>query len=314
LARSPWCRGDNRGRRDGAQRKRMRSLLCWIDGFSTKRTYGARSIPNFRRHETAFRNDRNKQVAEKRAQEFIQEKEGETAGILEPKVIRAAAVTPLATHLEDSPHQSASRREIVQGWRAPSERRISAERTRSSFSSAFMRSDFLAWASSATRAMPRTPPWGDIFFSSSTPLDSLTLPPCPQTRTNPASARGGMLRGHNGSGIFLRDGKQFARCPGRLAHAIFPSHHRGLAHTEVRGKDGLARIESGTNLRDLLRFQGGWRGDAVCPQCFLSLQRRESFLRRINQRRAAKRFKAGQSRANGGFLPREYGVRFPPLC
>ena len=43
----------------------------------------------------------DKQVAEKRAQEFIQEKEREAAGILEPKVIRTAAMRPLAAHLED---------------------------------------------------------------------------------------------------------------------------------------------------------------------------------------------------------------------
>jgi len=43
----------------------------------------------------------DKQVADKRAQEFIQEKEREVAGILEPKVIRTAAMTPLSAHLED---------------------------------------------------------------------------------------------------------------------------------------------------------------------------------------------------------------------
>ena len=43
----------------------------------------------------------DRQVAEKRAQEFIQEKEREAAGILEPKVIRTAAMKPLAAHLED---------------------------------------------------------------------------------------------------------------------------------------------------------------------------------------------------------------------
>jgi integrase len=43
----------------------------------------------------------DKQVAEKRAQEFIQEKEREAAGILEPKVIRTAAMRPLAAHLGD---------------------------------------------------------------------------------------------------------------------------------------------------------------------------------------------------------------------
>jgi integrase len=43
----------------------------------------------------------DKQVAEKKAQEFRQEKEREAAGILEPKVLRTAARMPLATHLED---------------------------------------------------------------------------------------------------------------------------------------------------------------------------------------------------------------------
>jgi len=43
----------------------------------------------------------DKQVAEKRAEEFRQEKEREAAGILEPKVIRSAAMKPLAAHLED---------------------------------------------------------------------------------------------------------------------------------------------------------------------------------------------------------------------
>jgi integrase len=43
----------------------------------------------------------DRQVAEKKAQEFLQEKEREAAGILEPKVIRDAAVRPLAAHLQD---------------------------------------------------------------------------------------------------------------------------------------------------------------------------------------------------------------------
>src|SRR6266446_10966798 len=43
----------------------------------------------------------DKQVAEKRAEEFRQEKEREAAGILEPKVMRTAARMPLAAHLED---------------------------------------------------------------------------------------------------------------------------------------------------------------------------------------------------------------------
>jgi hypothetical protein len=38
----------------------------------------------------------DRQVADKKAQEFIQEKEREVAGILEPKVIRKAAMQPLA--------------------------------------------------------------------------------------------------------------------------------------------------------------------------------------------------------------------------
>jgi len=41
----------------------------------------------------------DKQVAEKKAQEFRREKEQEEAGILEPKVIRIAAARPLAEHL-----------------------------------------------------------------------------------------------------------------------------------------------------------------------------------------------------------------------
>ena len=43
----------------------------------------------------------DKQVAEKKAQEFIREKEREAAGILEPKRIRDAALRPLAAHLQD---------------------------------------------------------------------------------------------------------------------------------------------------------------------------------------------------------------------
>ncbi|HEX7518333.1 MAG TPA: hypothetical protein VF345_13720, partial [Chthoniobacterales bacterium] len=43
----------------------------------------------------------DKQVADKRAHEFIQEKEREVAGILEPRVIRTAAMRPLSAHLED---------------------------------------------------------------------------------------------------------------------------------------------------------------------------------------------------------------------
>ena len=43
----------------------------------------------------------DRQVAEKKAQEFRQEKEREAAGILEPKVIREAASKPLTAHLND---------------------------------------------------------------------------------------------------------------------------------------------------------------------------------------------------------------------
>jgi len=43
----------------------------------------------------------DKQVAEKKARDFLREKEQEAAGILEPKVIRSAASRPLAEHLED---------------------------------------------------------------------------------------------------------------------------------------------------------------------------------------------------------------------
>ena len=43
----------------------------------------------------------DKQVADKKANEFREEKEREAAGILEPKVIRSAAARPLAEHLED---------------------------------------------------------------------------------------------------------------------------------------------------------------------------------------------------------------------
>jgi len=43
----------------------------------------------------------DKQVADKKARDFMREKELEAAGILEPKVIRSAAGRPLAEHLED---------------------------------------------------------------------------------------------------------------------------------------------------------------------------------------------------------------------
>jgi len=43
----------------------------------------------------------DKQVAERKAQEFVREKEREAAGILEPKLIRDAAKKPLLDHLAD---------------------------------------------------------------------------------------------------------------------------------------------------------------------------------------------------------------------
>ncbi len=43
----------------------------------------------------------DKQVAAKKAREFIQEKEREAAGILEPRVVRDAAKRPLKEHLDD---------------------------------------------------------------------------------------------------------------------------------------------------------------------------------------------------------------------
>ncbi len=43
----------------------------------------------------------DKQVAEKKAHEFIREKEREATGILEPKLLRTAATKPLSAHLED---------------------------------------------------------------------------------------------------------------------------------------------------------------------------------------------------------------------
>ena len=43
----------------------------------------------------------DKQVAEKKAREFVQEKEREAAGIVEPQVVRDAAKKPLTEHLED---------------------------------------------------------------------------------------------------------------------------------------------------------------------------------------------------------------------
>ncbi len=43
----------------------------------------------------------DKQVADKKAHEFVQEQEREAAGILEPRVIRDSAKKPLKVHLED---------------------------------------------------------------------------------------------------------------------------------------------------------------------------------------------------------------------
>jgi integrase len=43
----------------------------------------------------------DKQVADKKAHEFIQEREREAAGILEPKVVRDSAKKPLTAHLDD---------------------------------------------------------------------------------------------------------------------------------------------------------------------------------------------------------------------
>jgi len=41
------------------------------------------------------------QVANKKAQEFVQEKEREAAGVIEPKLVRDAAQRPLLEHLND---------------------------------------------------------------------------------------------------------------------------------------------------------------------------------------------------------------------
>jgi hypothetical protein len=43
----------------------------------------------------------DKQAADKKALEFFREKQQEAAGILETKVVRDAAMRPLAEHLED---------------------------------------------------------------------------------------------------------------------------------------------------------------------------------------------------------------------
>jgi hypothetical protein len=105
-------------------------------------------------------------------------------------------------------------------------------------------------------------------------------------------------------GIFLCNGQQLSRRSRRLACPVFPSNDSGSAHSDVRGEYSLTRIESRANMRYLLRFQRGWRRDAMCPQSFLFLQRPQSFFCRGNQSRAVKRFKACESRANRGFPPR----------
>ena len=45
---------------------------------------------------------KDKQVADKMGHEFIQERERETAGILEPKGVRDSAKKPLTAHLDES--------------------------------------------------------------------------------------------------------------------------------------------------------------------------------------------------------------------
>src|ERR1035441_8053213 len=57
------------------------------------------------------------QVANKRAQEFIQEKEREAAGILEPKLVRDAAQRSLTEHLNDYENDLVKRgRRAGCGW------------------------------------------------------------------------------------------------------------------------------------------------------------------------------------------------------
>ena len=43
----------------------------------------------------------DKQVADKKAREFVQEQEREAAGILEPQILRDSAKKPLKDHLDD---------------------------------------------------------------------------------------------------------------------------------------------------------------------------------------------------------------------
>src|SRR5580658_9745144 len=62
----------------------------------------------------------DKQVADKRAHEFIQERERENAGILEPKVVRDAAKKALSVHLEDYKADLAARGRNGRGGRGAS--------------------------------------------------------------------------------------------------------------------------------------------------------------------------------------------------
>src|SRR5580704_2860797 len=62
----------------------------------------------------------DKQVADKKAHEFIQEKEREAAGILEPKAMRDAARKAMAVHLEDYKADLAARGRNGRGGRGAS--------------------------------------------------------------------------------------------------------------------------------------------------------------------------------------------------
>ncbi len=59
----------------------------------------------------------DKQVADKKAHEFIRERERENAGILEPKAVRDSAKKPLTTHLDDYVADLASRGRNGRGGR-----------------------------------------------------------------------------------------------------------------------------------------------------------------------------------------------------
>jgi integrase len=59
----------------------------------------------------------DKQVADKKAHEFIQEREREAAGILEPKVVRDSAKKPLTAHLDDYVAELVSRGRNGRGGR-----------------------------------------------------------------------------------------------------------------------------------------------------------------------------------------------------